>query len=202
MKSNKKHSGLFSEFPPVSTKEWEEKIHADLKGADYEKKLFWKPSDSLVLKPYYRADSLAEIKYLDALPGRYPFARGKLRKNNNWCVRQDIEKKNPKEANLQALHAISKGAEAIGFNVSEVEVAADIKFLLNSIDLSKVELHFSGAECYLKFHELFYNEINRQKIDVTGINGSYNFDPLSYFLLYGKFKNSEDECFNNGFNLF
>jgi len=29
---------LFSEFLPVSTQEWEEKIKTDLKGADYDKK--------------------------------------------------------------------------------------------------------------------------------------------------------------------
>ena len=33
---------LFSEFAPVSTEEWMAKITADLKGADYEKKLVWK----------------------------------------------------------------------------------------------------------------------------------------------------------------
>ena len=32
---------LFSEFPPVSTQEWMDKITEDLKGADFEKKLVW-----------------------------------------------------------------------------------------------------------------------------------------------------------------
>jgi methylmalonyl-CoA mutase len=35
---NKKEK-LFSEFPPVSTEEWMEKITVDLKGADFEKRL-------------------------------------------------------------------------------------------------------------------------------------------------------------------
>ena len=30
---------LFSEFPPVSTEEWLEKVTTDLKGGDFEKKL-------------------------------------------------------------------------------------------------------------------------------------------------------------------
>ena len=33
---------LFSDFPPVSTQEWMDKITVDLKGADFEKKLVWK----------------------------------------------------------------------------------------------------------------------------------------------------------------
>ena len=30
---------LFSEFPPVSTKQWKNQIIADLKGGDFEKKI-------------------------------------------------------------------------------------------------------------------------------------------------------------------
>ena len=29
---------LFDQFPPVSTQEWKEKVVADLKGADFDKK--------------------------------------------------------------------------------------------------------------------------------------------------------------------
>ena len=36
-----KREKLFTEFPPVSTEQWEEVIKADLKGADYERKLVW-----------------------------------------------------------------------------------------------------------------------------------------------------------------
>jgi len=33
---------LFSEFPPVDTQAWMDTITADLKGADFEKRLVWK----------------------------------------------------------------------------------------------------------------------------------------------------------------
>lgn len=49
---------LFSEFPPVSTKDWEAKIAVDLKGADYEKKLIWKTNEGIKVRPYYRAEDL------------------------------------------------------------------------------------------------------------------------------------------------
>ncbi len=35
--SNHQNNKLFTEFPPVTTQQWEEKIKADLKGADYDK---------------------------------------------------------------------------------------------------------------------------------------------------------------------
>jgi methylmalonyl-CoA mutase len=51
---------LFSEFPPVTTQQWEEQIMKDLKGADYEKKLIWKTNEGIAVKPYYTAEDLAK----------------------------------------------------------------------------------------------------------------------------------------------
>ena len=39
---------LFSDFPGVSTEAWMEKITADLKGADFEKKLVWKTNEGFI----------------------------------------------------------------------------------------------------------------------------------------------------------
>lgn len=45
---------LFSDFPAVSTEQWMEKITADLKGADFEKKLVWRTNEGFKVKPFYR----------------------------------------------------------------------------------------------------------------------------------------------------
>ena len=42
---------LFDQFPPVSTQEWKEKVVADLKGADFDKKLVWRTTKGLMLTP-------------------------------------------------------------------------------------------------------------------------------------------------------
>lgn len=42
---------LFSDFPAVSTEQWMEKITADLKGADFEKKLVWRTNEGFKVKP-------------------------------------------------------------------------------------------------------------------------------------------------------
>ena len=39
---------LFTDFPPVETESWMEKIKADLKGADFEKKLVWHTDEGLI----------------------------------------------------------------------------------------------------------------------------------------------------------
>jgi len=63
-----KDSKLFTEFPPVTTKEWEEKIAEDLKGGDYFKKLLWDTGEGFMVKPYYRSEDLENIACLNALP--------------------------------------------------------------------------------------------------------------------------------------
>jgi methylmalonyl-CoA mutase len=63
---------LLEEFPPVSTAEWEAAIARDLKGADYEKRLIWRSEEGLAVKPYYRAEDLKDLAYMDAAPGAFP----------------------------------------------------------------------------------------------------------------------------------
>lgn len=59
--ANTKEHKLFNEFPPVSTEQWEAVITADLKGADYERKLVWKTAEGINVRPYYRAEDLQGI---------------------------------------------------------------------------------------------------------------------------------------------
>lgn len=64
---------LAAEFPPVSTAEWEAAIQADLKGADYEKRLVWKTDEGIAVRPYYRAEHAPATRLS---PGQFPFTRG------------------------------------------------------------------------------------------------------------------------------
>ncbi len=60
-----KEINLIKDFPPVSTSDWEKKIIADLKGADYEKKLIWNTYEGIKVKTYYRHEDLARVRQLD-----------------------------------------------------------------------------------------------------------------------------------------
>ena len=74
--ANTKSEKLFTEFPPVPTEKWEEVITADLKGADYERKLVWKTGEGFNVRPYYRAENLEGIKFLGSQAGEFPYVRG------------------------------------------------------------------------------------------------------------------------------
>ena len=80
------HIPLFSDFPEITTAAWEEKIRADLKGADYNKKLLWHSDEGIDVKPYYREEDLNSLDYLDKVGQmRYPASAP-----NGWVICQDI----------------------------------------------------------------------------------------------------------------
>ena len=117
---------LFSDFPGVSTEAWMEKITADLKGADFEKKLVWKTNEGFKVKPFYRQEDLEGLKTTEGLPGQFPYVRGIKKDDNTWLVRQDIQVECPKEANAKALDILNKGIDSLGFKVNAKDLNAMI----------------------------------------------------------------------------
>ena len=186
---------LFSEFPPVSTEKWEEVINKDLKGADYEKKLVWRTIEGFKVKPYYRAEDLEGLEYLDSNPGQMPFTRGKHTDNNVWDVRQDIRIADPKEANRVALDAVERGATSLGFCAKGIKTLDDMAALFKGIYINAVSINFMCSENYLDLLKLYVDYANQQGINPKELCGSCEFDLFRYALKNGKFHRGEEEDF-------
>ncbi|MDP4292043.1 MAG: methylmalonyl-CoA mutase family protein [Bacteroidota bacterium] len=188
----KKDEKLFTEFPAVTTAEWEAKIREDLKGADYEKKLVYETYEGIKLKPYYRADDLSSLSYLKSNPGEYPYLRGNHSNCNDWEIRQDVDEADVDKANAIAVDALKRGATSIGFNVEKVVAAKDLKALINNIDLENTFLHFYSSPNYVEFARLLVQVLKSSGVEVSKVKGSLDFDPISYLLLYGDFYESQE----------
>jgi len=180
---------LFSDFPPVSTDQWMEKVVADLKGADYEKKLVWKTNEGFKVKPFYRMEDLEGFKTTDALPGVFPYLRG-TKKNNEWLVRQEICAKDAKQANTKALDILYKGVDSLSFHVNAKELNAQyIETLLNDIEAPAVELNFSVCQGHaVELAELLVAYFQKKDYDVKELRGSINYDFYNTMLKKGKEK--------------
>ena len=192
---------LFAEFPPVSTEKWEEVINKDLKGADYEKKLVWKTIEGFKVKPYYRAEDLQNIEYLDSNPDQFPFTRGKQIDGNVWDIRQDIREKDPVKANTFALDAVKRGATALGFCAKAIENEEQMATLLKDIYLPAVAIHFNCSKNYLETLKMFVDVARKNGFDTTQIKGSVNFDMFKHALTHGAFKNGEDGDYKEAIEL-
>ncbi len=187
------NSKLFSEFPPITTQQWEDAIIKDLKGADYEKKLVWKTPEGFKVKPYYREEDLKNLAYLQTNPAEFPFVRGNSDQNNDWEIRQDICESAPAKINAIAVDAVKRGAQGIGLNVKQVKSDSDFATLLKGIDVTKVGIHFVRSENYVETLTLFVNYLKANKIATKDVKGSINFDFFAYALEHGGFYDSLEE---------
>ena len=178
---------LFDQFPPVSTQEWKEKVVADLKGADFDKKLVWRTNEGFNVNPMYRAEDIANLSTTDSLPGEYPYVRG-TRADNNWLVRQDIKVTDVKEANAKALDILKKGVESLGFEIAKDLISVEnLKTLLHGIDVENVELNFSTCmKSTVKLAETVATYFKTTPADLQKVSGSIRFNPFKRMLTKGR----------------
>jgi len=189
-------NNLFQEFPPVTTEQWEEVILKDLKGADYQKKLVWRTDEGFQVQPYYRAENLDSLSYLETLPNQFPYTRGFKTKDNNWKIVQEITEKNPEKANEIAVNALLKGADIVSFCTKNVNSYQNLKSMLQNIDLEKKGIQFRCADSYIELMKWFIQYVDEQKFDKTKITGSIDFDAIIFALKKGKFFRDKETDLN------
>ncbi len=122
-------TGLFNEFPEVSSKQWKQKIQFDLKGADYNEALVWESLEGIKVKPFYHSEDLNTLKTFS------------LDKGNSWNIAQTIYAGDAKMANTKAITVIGKGAECLIFDIPNDDI--DFELLLSKLDLRNTPLHFN-----------------------------------------------------------
>jgi len=175
---------LFKDFPKISKQEWEDIINKDLKGASYEKKLVWKTIEGLNFNPYYTAEDLKNLDFLNNQKDNNLQA-------NNWLVVQDVIVERATDANRKAIELLSKGVDVINFvfkkdserNRNERAVSK----LINGIDLEKTQINFT-AEDDVESLVYMLGDILSKKI--KDVRGSISFDPIGNYAFTGKLENT------------
>ncbi|MEW2921574.1 methylmalonyl-CoA mutase subunit beta [Muricauda sp. ANG21] len=121
--------GLSDEFPPISAKQWKQKIQFDLKGADYNDTLVWESLEGINVKPFYHSEDLEGLKTFH------------LPKNHSWHIAQTLYAGDANKANTKALEILEKGVESLVFTVPNETI--DFATLLKGIDLEDTPIHFN-----------------------------------------------------------
>lgn len=122
------NNNLFSEFEPVSAKQWKQQIQYELKGADYNETLVWESPEGIKVKPFYHNDE-TEVN-LDAIVPSKPFA-----------IVQNIFVHDVKKSNARALETLQRGAESIRFTIENDAVS--IEELMQNLPLENVNYYFN-----------------------------------------------------------
>jgi len=178
---------LFEQFPPVSTKEWMARIAADLNCEDLNSKLLWKTREGFDVAPFYMRDDIANLKYIDSMPGQFPYIRGRKTRDNSWKVRQNIAVYDYKAANEKALELLMKGVDSLGFYISDPESINEQNFdtLLKGIVPEAVELNFLSNGKAKEIVTLFSGYIKKSGADPDKVYGAVEADPIGRLMLNG-----------------
>ncbi|WP_165731153.1 methylmalonyl-CoA mutase family protein [Polaribacter sp. 20A6] len=124
---SEKNKTLFSDFPSVSTEQWMERVTADLKGADFDRKLVWKNLTGINFQPCYNIEnSITQLKNT----GQNSQALVNYRSVTACCG---------KSGNDLALKAIKEGINGIIF---QMITNVPVEELLNGIDLNEITVSF------------------------------------------------------------
>ena len=124
---------LRPDFPPVPTSAWEAAIAADLKGADYDRKLVWRTEEGLAIRPYYRQAALEGLD--DQLAGR--------RARAGWEIAPDAAP-GPGAVRADLLH--EEGAHAV--QELGYAIAAGIERLAADAGTPEIEMVFAAGPYY------------------------------------------------------
>lgn len=189
-----KQKNLFSAFPPVSTKEWTDRITADLKGADFYKKLVWRTREGFDVMPFYREEDLDKPEFLTNISGY--FLKGASSgepcstaspAGNSWLIRHDITVGGFQEANEKALAVLMRGVDSLGFILPDPELINEknIGALLKDIDLRCVEINFLPAGKAREILSLLTGIVNTKGYDRSLIRGAIEADPLGRLIVNG-----------------
>jgi methylmalonyl-CoA mutase len=193
-----KNQNLFGEFPSVSTEQWESQIKADLKGADYVKKLVWQTVEGLKVLPYYRSQDLQSKEYLNALPGEFPYIRGNKTNSNDWEIRQDIKLEVIAVANDKSLFILERGISALGFITSPIKdemilkTQADFSNLMKDIYFDCIKTYFVCGFNAPAILNMIRTEVELKNLDPEKVSGGVDFDPLGYLTFNGNWSVNED----------
>jgi methylmalonyl-CoA mutase len=119
---------LFSDFDPISSKQWKQKIQFELKGEDYNDSLIWNSPENIKVKPFYNQEDLQ-----DKLPI--------TSKTNGFKICQNIFVFDLEKSIERALESIERGADSIIFTIENEKI--DIAKLLEKLPLETNEIYFN-----------------------------------------------------------
>jgi methylmalonyl-CoA mutase len=122
------NNNLFSEFEPISAKQWKQQIQFELNGADYNETLVWESLEGIKVKPFYHNDE-TEIN-LNAIIPTKPFA-----------IVQNIFVHDVKKSNVRALETLQRGAESVRFTIESESIS--IEELMQNLPLENANYYFN-----------------------------------------------------------
>jgi methylmalonyl-CoA mutase len=177
---------LLAEFPDISKAQWKEAVIAELKGAEFDKKLLWSTPEGFRVEPYYERADLKGLEYLQHYASSFINLIDASAGPRTWVNREKIAVGHDiAQANRIALDALNRGADGLAFDITGRD-EVDLRALLNHILPLHCSLSFIADRNAARLIKGYFTYESEQHIDNRELFGSLNYDPLRNLSLYGK----------------
>src|SRR5690625_3766231 len=181
---------LFDALPPVSTKEWENKIASELGGSGNREKLRWHTSEGVDPLPFYRREDREKLNLSSVSDGD----------NHGWEIRSTVWGPTAREANKHARNALDNGADALFITVDpapgesdnpfvgqgvQLQARSDFTQLFEGIPLNQTPVHFDSGLLSPALLGMAWQETADSGELARSLRGSMLYDPFADQLCHG-----------------
>lgn len=166
---------LFSDFEPLSRQDWINTATADLKGADFEKKLVWKTDEGIAVQPFYTAEDLEHIN-LEVQQNDVP--------QRTWTNYVAVEVTDLLQANHFMLHMMQFGVTGFVLHIHDT-FAIHFNILLKGINPQTIHISFKLREPAPLLLQAYFDYLISEGKDLSAIHGFVQADVLEAWTVQG-----------------
>ena len=211
------------EFTPPSYEEWRAACEALLRGAPFDKKMYFRTYEGIVFSPAYFHNDTEPIQP-KTYPGMGDYLRGVTANgyvNAPWKIAQACDETFPAENNELLKHEIDKGStvyhvkvdcatrkakdarecEHIGKHGCSVTTLGDVETLLNGLKLDTYPLYVYAGESSLPLLALIVAAVKKNGGDVSKLNGIVGANPICEYVGNGWLGQDLDKLFDEAANV-
>lgn len=168
---------LLKTFPVVSKEAWKQQAIADLKGADFDRKLVWRTYEGIPVQPFYTQED-TENKQLPSDVLSFPSTK------RAWVNYVEIKVEDVTEANRLARKMVQFDAGGILFDILHPGTT-DLGQLLQGLSLETLNISFKTEQPDAGFIKAYFDYCEKQGVAVDKITGFYECDTLEEFITKG-----------------
>ncbi|BDD05156.1 methylmalonyl-CoA mutase family protein [Aureibacter tunicatorum] len=167
----------FSEFSPTGKDAWVEKVIADLKGADFNKKLVWKTENGQQIQPFYTKEDLPEEDYTSIIQNSLKTDFASDPSPRQWTNFMKINVESNEQAHAEVHEGLQNSVEAFVFDMKNV-ISLDFKTVFKGVEIDCISIAFTNVKnpARIAFELLEYADKNG--FDLNKLNGFIEADVL------------------------
>jgi methylmalonyl-CoA mutase len=199
---------LAADFPSVGYDAWKASVEEkELKGAPFEKKMVTKTQEGVDLQPLYVAQNWPWEGDPSGFPGFFPFTRGTdaiVRTQKGWDIRQEFREPDPKTANTEILHDLSRGVTSVALRLDSAARAgqavtsatlgedgvmvhdlAGLAEALAGVDLAVAPVALEAGAAFVPASVALASLWRKQGVAAAAAQGEFGADPLGHLAATG-----------------